>query len=185
MEIDEDLKAFLVESNENLNQLESDLIVLEQNPADEELLNRIYRALHTLKGNCGFLGLEKLQSVAHAAENMLSSPARSPVNTQSGNRQRPATSNRRGAANSYHSGIDGFGRRSGLHGIGREIAAEFIEKNNDVTLEELCELLKEKMGVLISRATMGRMIKKLNFTWKQKTLHPNEKESDRVLSLRV
>lgn len=72
MEIDEDVKAFLVESNENLNQLEGDLVVLEQNPADQELLNRIYRALHTLKGNCGFLGLEKLQSVAHAAENLLS-----------------------------------------------------------------------------------------------------------------
>ncbi|MGK7900614.1 MAG: chemotaxis protein CheA [Hormoscilla sp.] len=72
MEIDEDVKAFLVESNENLNQLEGDLVALEQNPADQELLNRIYRALHTLKGNCGFLGLEKLQSVAHAAENLLS-----------------------------------------------------------------------------------------------------------------
>jgi len=61
-----------VESNENLNQLEGDLVALEPNRADRELLNRIYGALHTLKGNCGFLGLDKLQSVAHAAENLLS-----------------------------------------------------------------------------------------------------------------
>jgi len=73
-----------VESNKNLNQLEGDLVALEQNRADQELLNRITLALHTLKGNCGFLGLDKLQSVAHAAENLLS--ARSPVNTQPGNR---------------------------------------------------------------------------------------------------
>ena len=72
MEIDEDLKAFLVESNENLSQIERDLVVLEQNPADQELMNRIYRNLHTLKGNCGFLGFGKLQSVAHAGENLLS-----------------------------------------------------------------------------------------------------------------
>ncbi len=72
MEIDEDLKAFLVESNENLNQIESDLVVLEQNPADQELMNRIYRNLHTLKGNCGFLGFDKLQLVSHAGENLLS-----------------------------------------------------------------------------------------------------------------
>ncbi len=72
MEIDEDLKAFLVESNENLSQIERDLVVLEQNPADQELMNRIYRNLHTLKGNSGFLGFDKLQSVAHAGENLLS-----------------------------------------------------------------------------------------------------------------
>ena len=72
MEIDEDVKAFLVESNENISQMEGDMVALEQNPADRELLNRIYRTLHTLKGNCGFLGLNKLQSVAHAGENLLS-----------------------------------------------------------------------------------------------------------------
>ena len=71
MEIDEDLKAFLVESNDNLNQIEGDLIALEQNPTDEELINRIYRNIHTLKGNCGFLALEKLESIAHAGENLL------------------------------------------------------------------------------------------------------------------
>jgi len=72
MEIDEDLKAFLVEGTETLNHLEGDLVVLEQHPDDPELMNRIYRALHTIKGNCGFLGFEKLESIAHAAENLLS-----------------------------------------------------------------------------------------------------------------
>ncbi len=70
--IDEDLKAFLIEGYENLNQIEGDLVALEQNPDDLDLMHRIYRALHTLKGNCGFLGLSKLESVAHAGENLLS-----------------------------------------------------------------------------------------------------------------
>ncbi|MDJ0532730.1 MAG: hypothetical protein QNJ70_09575 [Xenococcaceae cyanobacterium MO_207.B15] len=48
MEIDEDIKAFLVESHENLSQIEIDLVVLEQAPSDRELINRIYRNLHYL-----------------------------------------------------------------------------------------------------------------------------------------
>lgn len=72
MEIDEDLRAFLVESNENLSQIEGDLVALEQNPDNAELMNGIYRALHTLKGNCGFLGFEILETVAHAGESLLS-----------------------------------------------------------------------------------------------------------------
>ncbi len=72
MEIDEDLKAFLVESYENLNQIEGDLVTLEQNNAEPELMHRIYRALHTIKGNSGFLGLDQLQLIAHAGENLLS-----------------------------------------------------------------------------------------------------------------
>ncbi len=71
MEIDEDVKAFLVDSYETLNQLESDLVELEQHPTNPELMQRIYRSLHTLKGNSGFLGLDILQSVAHAGENLL------------------------------------------------------------------------------------------------------------------
>jgi len=71
MEIDEDVKAFLVDSYEIINQLESDLVKLEQHPTNPELMQRIYRSLHTLKGNSGFLGLDILQSVAHAGENLL------------------------------------------------------------------------------------------------------------------
>jgi len=53
-----------------------------------------------------------------------------------------------------------------------EILADLIENHNDATLEELCQLLKEKTGVAISRATMGRMTQRLKLTVK-KTLHPN------------
>ncbi len=72
MEIDEDLKAFVVESTENINQLEADLVALETHPSDPDLLTRIYRNFHTLKGNGGFLGLNALESITHAAENLLS-----------------------------------------------------------------------------------------------------------------
>ena len=48
------------------------------------------------------------------------------------------------------------------------ILADLIENNNDATLEELCQLLKEKTGVTISRATMGRMTQRLKLTVKKK-----------------
>ncbi|WP_293295995.1 MULTISPECIES: chemotaxis protein CheW [unclassified Microcoleus] len=72
MEIDEDVKEFLIEGYEYLNQIEEDLVALEKNDSDTEVMNRIYRGLHTIKGNSGFLGVEKLESVAHAGENLLS-----------------------------------------------------------------------------------------------------------------
>ncbi|OWY63959.1 chemotaxis protein CheA [cyanobacterium TDX16] len=71
LEIDDDIKAFLVESYENLNQIEQVILNLEDNSTNSEHLTRIYRALHTIKGNCGFLPLPKLESVAHAGENLL------------------------------------------------------------------------------------------------------------------
>lgn len=52
------------------------------------------------------------------------------------------------------------------------ILAELIESNNDATLEELCKLLQEKIGVTISRATMGRMTQRLNMTFKKKRSSP-------------
>lgn len=50
------------------------------------------------------------------------------------------------------------------------ILADLIENNNDATLEELCQLLKEKTGVAISRATMGRMTQRLKLTVKKNSL---------------
>ena len=73
MEIDEDIEAFLVESYETLEQLESDLLKLEKHPPNPELIQRIYRSLHTLKGNAGYLNLDILPSVAHGGENLLTS----------------------------------------------------------------------------------------------------------------
>ncbi|MBD2243272.1 chemotaxis protein CheW [Nostoc sp. FACHB-888] len=71
-EIEDDIEAFLVESYENLNQIEGDIIELEKTSDDGEALVRIYRSLHTLKGNCGFLPFPNLESLAHAGENLLS-----------------------------------------------------------------------------------------------------------------
>ena len=69
--IDEVVKEFLVESYENLDLLESEFVALEKDPSTETL-GSIFRAIHTIKGTCGFLGFPKLESVAHAGENLLS-----------------------------------------------------------------------------------------------------------------
>src|SRR5271166_5624129 len=63
---------FLIETHENLAQLDLDLVTLEKDPTERETLARAFRTLHTVKGTAGFLGLQKLQAVAHAAENLLS-----------------------------------------------------------------------------------------------------------------
>lgn len=68
---DDLLREFLEESHEHLARLEVDLVALEQDDSDPELLASAYRALHTLKGNCGFLALPRLERVAHAAEALL------------------------------------------------------------------------------------------------------------------
>ncbi|MBW4419869.1 MAG: chemotaxis protein CheA [Myxacorys californica WJT36-NPBG1] len=68
---DEDIQAFLVESYDNLDRIERDILVLEETPADRDVLTRLYRSLHTIKGNCGFLPFPKLESIAHAGESLL------------------------------------------------------------------------------------------------------------------
>ncbi len=69
--MDDLLREFLTETNENLAVLDNELIKLEQNPNDPALLNTIFRTVHTIKGTCGFLGLPRLEQVAHAGENIL------------------------------------------------------------------------------------------------------------------
>ena len=69
--VDEVVAEFLVEAHEGLDQLDQDLIVLEESPSSEVLAS-IFRTLHTIKGTCGFLGFSRLESVSHAAENLLS-----------------------------------------------------------------------------------------------------------------
>jgi two-component system chemotaxis sensor kinase CheA len=65
------VKEFLVESYENLDRLDRDFVDLEQNPSNESLAN-IFRAIHSIKGTCGFLGFSKLESLTHAGEGLLS-----------------------------------------------------------------------------------------------------------------
>lgn len=65
------LQDFLAETSDKLGALDLDLVRLEKNPKDGELIGRIFRLVHTMKGNCGFLGLPRLENVAHHAENVL------------------------------------------------------------------------------------------------------------------
>jgi two-component system chemotaxis sensor kinase CheA len=66
------LAEFLTESFENLAQVEHDLVALERDPEDRKRLAGVFRAIHTIKGTCGFFGFTRLESVAHAGENLLS-----------------------------------------------------------------------------------------------------------------
>src|SRR5271155_5637027 len=65
------VQDFLVESYENLDRLDRDLVGLEKNPQDREALAGVFRTIHTIKGTCGFLGFNKLEKVAHVGENLL------------------------------------------------------------------------------------------------------------------
>ena len=69
--MDDLLSEFLTETNENLSVLDVELVRLEQNPNNPGLLSNIFRLVHTIKGTCGFLGLPRLERVAHASENVL------------------------------------------------------------------------------------------------------------------
>jgi two-component system chemotaxis sensor kinase CheA len=69
---DQDLiREFVVESHENLSQLDQQLVELEKSPKDAELLAAIFRTFHTIKGTCGFLGFAILEKLTHQAENIL------------------------------------------------------------------------------------------------------------------
>jgi two-component system chemotaxis sensor kinase CheA len=65
------VQDFLVESYENLDRLDRDLVGLEKNPQDRDALAGVFRTIHTIKGTCGFLGFNKLEKVAHVGENLL------------------------------------------------------------------------------------------------------------------
>ncbi|WP_029521056.1 chemotaxis protein CheA [Persephonella sp. IF05-L8] len=64
------LEEFLIEADEILANLDQDLIELETNPEDKELLNKIFRGMHTLKGGAGFLGLTSIVEIAHKIEDI-------------------------------------------------------------------------------------------------------------------
>ena len=71
-EMEEIIKEFVVESNDNLDRLDHELIELEKNPSARETLASIFRTFHSIKGATGFLGFSKLGAVAHAGESLLS-----------------------------------------------------------------------------------------------------------------
>src|SRR5689334_25303747 len=69
--MDDLLAEFLTESTESLAAVATDLVRLEQSPDDPTIVGNIFRPVHTIKGTCGFLGLPRLEKVAHAGENVL------------------------------------------------------------------------------------------------------------------
>jgi two-component system chemotaxis sensor kinase CheA len=69
--LDEIIGEFLVESHENLDQLDSDLVALEQDPGSTALLASVFRTIHTIKGTSGFLAFSVLESVTHVGESLL------------------------------------------------------------------------------------------------------------------
>jgi two-component system chemotaxis sensor kinase CheA len=69
--MDDLLADFLTETQEGLGMLDAALVRLERAPTDSAILGEVFRVVHTIKGTCGFLGLGRLERVAHAAENVL------------------------------------------------------------------------------------------------------------------
>ncbi|WP_321394076.1 chemotaxis protein CheW [Emcibacter sp.] len=69
--MDDLLNEFLTETAESIDVVDVELVTLEQDPNNKSVLDNIFRLVHTIKGTCGFLGLPRLESVAHAAENVL------------------------------------------------------------------------------------------------------------------
>ncbi len=69
--MDDLIVEFITETGESLAMLDTELVKLEHNPQDEGILGNIFRIMHTIKGTCGFLGLPRLEHVAHASENVL------------------------------------------------------------------------------------------------------------------
>jgi two-component system chemotaxis sensor kinase CheA len=69
--MDELTREFLIESQEGLDRMERCMTDLEERPQDAELIGEIFRSVHTIKGTTGFLGFKRLETLAHAGENLL------------------------------------------------------------------------------------------------------------------
>ncbi|HVY90864.1 MAG TPA: chemotaxis protein CheW [Hyphomonadaceae bacterium] len=69
--MDDLLSEFLTETAESLDVVDAQLVQFENDPSDRDTLNNIFRLVHTIKGTCGFIGLPRLQAVAHAGETLL------------------------------------------------------------------------------------------------------------------
>jgi len=73
------VREFLIESEELLQRMDQDMIALESSPKDPELLNRVFRAMHTIKGTSGFLGYDAVVRLSHRAEDVLNTVRRGDV----------------------------------------------------------------------------------------------------------
>lgn len=70
-EMMEIFEGFLIETQELLDTLTNDLMEIEQNPDDDELINKIFRSFHTIKGTSSFMGVDKISTITHNAEDIL------------------------------------------------------------------------------------------------------------------
>ena len=69
--MDDLLREFLTETDESLDVVDVELVRFEQEPNNAKILDNIFRLVHTIKGTCGFLGLPRLEALAHAAETLM------------------------------------------------------------------------------------------------------------------
>ena len=69
--MDDLLREFVTETNESLDVVDVELVRFEQEPNNNDILANIFRLVHTIKGTCGFLGLPRLEALAHAAETLM------------------------------------------------------------------------------------------------------------------
>ena len=130
-EMKEIFESFIVETNEILEKLDLDLVQLEKTPKDNELLNSVFRAFHTIKGTSGFLGLEKLQSVTHHCEDILNKL-------------------RKGEAELNGDLMDGI--LSGFDKIQELVECVEQNKNENVDIEETIRLLKEQLSKIENKS---------------------------------
>src|SRR5690242_20352443 len=69
--MDDRLREFLTETSESLDTVDNQLVKFEQEPNNAKILDNIFRLVHTIKGTCGFLGLPRLEALAHAGETLM------------------------------------------------------------------------------------------------------------------
>src|ERR1700749_3339157 len=69
--MDDLLREFLREPSERLEPVDNQLVRFEQEPNNAKILDNIFRLVHTIKGTCGFLGLPRLEALAHAGETLM------------------------------------------------------------------------------------------------------------------
>src|SRR5437588_8727858 len=69
--MDDLLREFLTETSESLDTVDNQLVRFEPDPNNAKILDNIFRLVHTIKGTCGFLGLARLEALAHAAETLM------------------------------------------------------------------------------------------------------------------
>ena len=69
--MDDLLREFLTETSESLDTVDNQLVRFEPDPNNAKILDNIFRLVHTIKGTCGFLGLPRLEALAHAGETLM------------------------------------------------------------------------------------------------------------------